>query len=66
MTEEAQFDSAFEQFKATNTRGSVSSHNTSYEATLTEAELREINENLKKEVERAVFTFEQYLRVAML
>ena len=41
MVEESQFDSAFEKFKQTqqSRHGSVSSHNTSYEATLTEAEL---------------------------
>lgn len=45
---DSQSKSAFEQFELISLKGSLISHNTSYEATLTEAELREINEKLKK------------------
>ena len=66
--EEFQFEKAYEQFKNRPPESIKigSDHDSAHEATLTEAELKQINENLRKEVERAVSTFEQYLRVAML
>lgn len=66
--EEFQFEKTYEKFKNRSPESIKvgSDHDSAHEATLTEAELKQINENLRKEIERAVSTFEQYLRVAML